>query len=66
MKHKVCLTPNHLRAQKEAQTHNNLIKIHITTSHKVIQLGKKQQHLTISNTFLLTKNSNNLQLKPYT
>ena len=51
----MCLTPNHLRAQKKAQTHSNLIKIHTTTSRRASQLCKKQQHLTISNTFLLTK-----------
>ena len=43
MKHEVCLTPNHLRAQREAQTNNNLIKIHTATSHRAIQLSKKQQ-----------------------
>ena len=64
MKHKVCLTPNHPRVQKEAQTHSNLNKIHTKTSNRAIQLSKKQQRLTISNTS--NKKPNSLQLKPYT
>ena len=32
-----------------------MIKIHTTTSRRASQLSKKQQHLTISNTFLPIK-----------